>query len=71
MRISVLALEGLFDTGLTVLLDAFTLANKFSAQLMGGTSHFDASIVGMRKKVLSSQELVIPLRAVTADLKPD
>ena len=71
MRISILALEGLFDTGLTVLLDAFTLANKFSAGQMGGTPYFDVSIVGVRKKVRSGQGLAIPVQAVTADLKPD
>ncbi|MDN7179726.1 helix-turn-helix domain-containing protein [Caballeronia sp. SEWSISQ10-4 2] len=71
MRISVLALEGLFDTGLTVMLDAFTLANKFSAGQMGGTPYFDVSIVGVRKKVRSGQGLTIPVQAVTADLKPD
>jgi len=68
---SVLALDGLFDTGLTVILDALTLANKFSARQMGGTPHFDLSIIGVRKKVRSSLGLVIPVRAVTADLKPD
>ena len=71
MRISVLALEGLFDTGLTVALDAFALANKFSAQQMGGAPHFDVSIVGVRRKVRSGQGLAIPVRAVTPDLKPD
>jgi transcriptional regulator GlxA family with amidase domain len=71
MRICVLALEELFDTGLTVILDALALANKFSAGLMGGTPHFDVSIVGMRKKVRSGQGLAIPVRVITADLKPD
>jgi transcriptional regulator GlxA family with amidase domain len=71
MRIAVLALEGLFDTGLTVALDAFALANKFSATQMGGTPCFDVSIVGVRRKVRSSQGLGIPVRAVTPDLKPD
>lgn len=71
MRISVLALEGLFDTGLTVALDAFALANRFSAQQMGGAPYFDVSIVGVRRKVRSSQGLGIPVRAVTPDLKPD
>jgi transcriptional regulator GlxA family with amidase domain len=71
MRISVLALDGLFDTGLTVTLDAFALANKFSAQQLGGTPRFDVSIVGMRKKVRSGQGLAIPVKAVTATLKPD
>jgi transcriptional regulator GlxA family with amidase domain len=71
MRISVLALEGLFDTGLTVLLDAVTLANKFSAAQMGGTPYFDVSIVGLRKRVRTAQGLTIPVQAVTPDLKPD
>jgi transcriptional regulator GlxA family with amidase domain len=71
MRISVLALEGLFDTGLTVVLDAFALANKFSAQQMGGTPHFEMSIIGMRKKVRSAHGLAIPARTVTPDVKPD
>jgi transcriptional regulator GlxA family with amidase domain len=71
MRISILALEGLFDTALTVMLDAFTLANKFSAGQMGGSPYFDVSIIGMRKRVRSGQGLTIPVRGVTADLKPD
>ncbi len=71
MRISVLALDGLFDTGLTVTLDALTLANKFSARQMGGTPPFNVSIIGVRKKVRSGQGLAIPVRAATPDLKPD
>ena len=71
MRISILVLEGLFDTGLTVLLDAFSLANKFSAGQMGGTPHFDVSIVGMRKRVRTAQGLIVPVQAVTAGLTPD
>jgi transcriptional regulator GlxA family with amidase domain len=71
MRISVLVLDGLFDTGFTVVLDAFSLANKFSAQLVGGAPHFDMSIVGVRKKVRSAQGLAIPVGAVTPDARPD
>src|SRR5579859_6100883 len=71
MRISILALDGLFDTGLTVVLDALTLANKFSARMMGGTPHFDLSIVGVRRKVRSGQGLTIPVQAVTPALRPD
>jgi transcriptional regulator GlxA family with amidase domain len=71
MRIAVLALEGLFDTGLAVVLDALALANKFAAQTMGGAPSFDVSIVGMRKKVRSAQGLAVPVRLVAPDLKPD
>ena len=71
MRISLLALEGLFDTGLTVTLDAFAIANRISAREMGGTPFFEVSIVGVRKRVRSGQGLLIPVRAPTPDLKPD
>jgi hypothetical protein len=62
MRIAILALDGLFDTGLTVLLDAFTLANKFSGAQMGGTSRFDLSIVGVRRRVRSGQGFRYPCK---------
>jgi transcriptional regulator GlxA family with amidase domain len=71
MRISILALDGLFDTGLAVMLDTFGLANKFSAAQMGATPRFDLSIVGVRRRVRSGQGLPIPVRAIAADSKPD
>ena len=71
MRILVLALEGFWDTGLTVTLDAFKFANNFSAALMGGSPHFDVSIVGVRRKVRSGQGFAFPVKRITPDLKPD
>jgi transcriptional regulator GlxA family with amidase domain len=71
MRISVLALDGLFDTGLTVMLDAFAIATRLAARQMGGTPRFDVSIVGVRKKVRSGLGLAIPVQAITPELKPD
>jgi transcriptional regulator GlxA family with amidase domain len=71
MRIAVLALEGLFDTGLTVMLDAFGIATRIAERQMGGTPRFDVSIVGVRKKVRSGLGLAIPVQAVTPELKPD
>ena len=71
MRISILALEGVFDTGLTVMLDALSLTNKFSVGKMGGSPYFDLSVVGVRKKVRTAQGLIIPVQPITADLKPD
>jgi transcriptional regulator GlxA family with amidase domain len=71
MRITVLALEGLFDTGLTVTLDAFALANKFSGILAGAPPTFDVSLVGVRRKVRSGRGLAIPVEAITPALKPD
>jgi transcriptional regulator GlxA family with amidase domain len=71
MRISLLALDGLWDTGLAVTLDAFALANNFSRLQMGGSPHFDVSVVGVRKRVRSGHGLAIPVRAITRNLKPD
>ncbi|KAA0700307.1 helix-turn-helix domain-containing protein [Neorhizobium sp. P12A] len=71
MRISVLALDDVFDTGLTVTLDAFALANKFSSRMMGGTPHFDMTLVGVRRKVRSGLGFTIPVKSVTDELKPD
>ena len=52
-------------------LDAFKLANNFSAALMGGSPHFDVSIVGVRRKVRSGQGFAFPVKRITPDLKPD
>jgi transcriptional regulator GlxA family with amidase domain len=71
MRIAVLALDGLFDTGLTVLLDALSLANKFAMVHMGGAPRFDVTVVGVRKKVRSGLGITIPVKPITEELKPD
>ena len=70
MRISVLALEGVFDTGLAALLDAFTLANKFSGQRSGALP-FEMSIVSVKKKVRSGQGMGIPSQLISDDPTPD
>lgn len=71
MRISILALDGLWDTGLAVMRDALSLADKFSVAQMGGTPRFDVSVVGVRRGVRSGQGMPIPAQAITPDLKPD
>jgi transcriptional regulator GlxA family with amidase domain len=71
MRISVLALEGLFDSGLTVILDAFSIANSFSIRQLERATYFDVSIVGVRRTVQSGQGLSISVQPITAALKPD
>jgi transcriptional regulator GlxA family with amidase domain len=53
------------------MLDAFGLANKFSALQMGGTPHFDVSIVGVRRKVRSGHGLPITVQTITPDLKSE
>jgi len=71
MRLTVLALDGLFDTGLAVTLDAFSVANALSAALLDGTPHFDVTIVGVRRKVRSAQGLTVPVEPIAPEQRPD
>ncbi len=71
MRLTMLALEGLWDTGLTVMLDVFSAANGLSMREFGGTPHFDITVAGVARKVRSAQGLTVPVKPITADLKPD
>ncbi|WP_088342659.1 MULTISPECIES: helix-turn-helix domain-containing protein [Rhodomicrobium] len=71
MRIAVLALEDLFDSGLSVTLDAFATANALAGNLVAGTPRFEVRVVGVRRKVSSMHGLTIPAKPLTPDLKPD
>lgn len=64
MRITLVVLDGVFDTGLTAMLDAFATANALGARLMGGTPRFDVTIAGMRRKVRTAQGLLVPTAPV-------
>jgi transcriptional regulator GlxA family with amidase domain len=64
MRIHVLALDGVFDLGLSAVLDAFQTANEL-IELSGiEVPRFELRIVGVRKAVKTSQGLVVPVQAV-------
>lgn len=71
MRLFLLALDGVFDTGYTVLLDALSLANKFAAQQRGGTPPFEVWTVGMRRTVRTAHGLAIPVRSAPPGVQPD
>jgi transcriptional regulator GlxA family with amidase domain len=71
MKILVLALDDVFDTGLTVTLDTFSLANKFSARLTGGAPHFDVTPVGVRRKIRTGLGFSIPLKSAATEPRPD
>jgi transcriptional regulator GlxA family with amidase domain len=63
MKIQVLALDGIFDTGLSTVLDVFTTANELAAMLSLDVAPFEVAIVGLRRKVRTSQGLAVPLAA--------
>src|SRR5215470_5033412 len=64
MRVHVLALDGVFDLGLSAVLDAFDTANEL-AQMSGlSGERFDVKIVGVTKSVKTSQGLVVPAQPI-------
>ena len=64
MRLCILALNDVFDTGLSTLIDAFGTANEL-AEAAGLTSlRFNVSIVGVRASVKTGRGLAVPVRAV-------
>lgn len=71
MRIFVLALDQVFDSGLATVLDAFQTANDL-ANLAGMTyPRFDIQLVGMRKKVTTGQGFSVPVQLASKRKIPD
>ena len=71
MKIAVFALNGVFDTGLSTVLDAFQTANEL-AEMSGMTApNFELSIIATRKIVKTSQGLTVPVRAAEHYGVPD
>ena len=61
MRINVLALDGVFDLGLSAVLDAFQTANELIAVSGLAVPPFEVKVVGVRKAIKTSQGLSVPV----------
>lgn len=71
MKINLLALDDVFDTGLSIMLDTFSTANEL-AEMMALTSlRFDVNVIGMRSKVRTAQGLILPTVAAKNWRMPD
>ncbi|HET9408418.1 MAG TPA: helix-turn-helix domain-containing protein [Candidatus Sulfotelmatobacter sp.] len=64
MRVDVLALDGVFDLGLSAVLDAFQTANELIAMSGLSVAPFQVRIVGVRKAIKTSQGFRVPLQNV-------
>lgn len=71
MQIHVLALDGVFDTGLATVTDALATANELAAMLGRSTVAFEVTVVGVRRRVRTSQGLVVPVTAAASLPTPD
>lgn len=71
MRIFVLALDGVFDTGLTTVLDSLTMANSLGDATGMAATGFDITLVGMRSQVRTELGLQVPVRDMSSAPAPD
>lgn len=65
MRVAVLALDNVFDLGLSAVLDAFQTANELIEVSGLAVPRFDVRIVGVRRTVRTSQGFSVPVHALT------
>jgi transcriptional regulator GlxA family with amidase domain len=63
MKINVLALNGVFDLGLSAVLDAFQTANELAEMSRVAGERFEVKIVGLLKSIKSSQGFTVPVQA--------
>src|SRR5262245_13988123 len=62
MRLHVLALDGVFDLGLSAVVDAFQTANEL-IELSGiAVPRFQVRLIGMRRTVKTAQGFSVPVR---------
>ena len=71
MNISVLALDGVFDTGLATMLDVFGTANELTEMLACPPGRFATTIVGVSDTVQTAQGLQVPVVPMGCAPDPD
>ena len=71
MRIHILALNGVFDTGLAAVLDAFGTANTLAEMTGISSLRFQMKIVGLHKRITTTRGLSMPVVAAARAPTPD
>ena len=61
MRVHVLVLDGVFDLGLSAVLDAFQTANELIEMAKLDTERLEVKTVAVRRRVRTAQGLLVPL----------
>ena len=62
MKIDVLVLDGVFDTGLAAVVDAFATANELAAAQGLASVTFEVNLIGLRRQVRTNQGFTVPVR---------
>ena len=64
MRVNILALDGAFDTGLSVIRDTFATANELAQLERTPTRLFDVQVVGVGREVRTALGATVPVTAL-------
>jgi transcriptional regulator GlxA family with amidase domain len=70
MKVQVLALDGVFDSGLSVVLDTLATANEL-AEASHKPRPFEVALCGMRRSVSTQHGLRVPVSKASATRRPD
>ncbi len=71
MRIHILALNGVFDTGLAAVLDAFGTANTLAEMTGVSSLRFQIKVLGLGKNITTARGLSMPVIAAARAQTPD
>ena len=71
MKISVLVLDGVFDTGLSCMLDCFSFANGLAPQVNAALAPCEVQVVGLRRRVVTHLGMCIAPTRIDAAPTPD
>lgn len=71
MKLIVLALDGVFDTGLAAILDTLGTANELAAMQGLDVPPFELQVAGVRRRVHTAQGFSVPVQPLTGRERPD
>jgi transcriptional regulator GlxA family with amidase domain len=71
MLLAVLAIDGVFDTGLAAVMDTFATANELAAAQGLKIPRFEAQLVGVRRRVRTALGLQVPVQPAASTRRPD
>ena len=64
MKITVLALDGVFDTGLSAVLDVLTTANEIAARQGQAGPPFEVHVAGVRRRIRTALGMTVSVAPV-------
>ena len=71
MRVSVLVLDGVFDSGLSVVLDTLATANDLAGEGGRRSARLEVTVCGLARAVTTQHGLRVPLAPASAGPRPD